>query len=193
MGFWHSQAAILLPKQLSALGIADLLPQAHTFRWVYLPGRKVRIPGYGKSSTMDRGDGKSATSRTAFIWLSGGPTSVDHGFKKFLRPGESFTSITTALGRIHRDVEAAFGALTQYRRKIMRPHEDNEKMLVIFNDYINCLMGGPDEDKIKALLDPVAQSGADYFVIDAGWYSDDSGWWDDVGLWEPSKSDSPLA
>lgn len=31
------------------------------------------------------------------------------------------------------------------------------------------------------------RAGAEYFVIDAGWYADDRGWWDDVGLWEPSK------
>ncbi|PMD30324.1 glycoside hydrolase family 36 protein [Hyaloscypha variabilis F] len=126
------------------------------------------------------------------IYLAlGGPTSADHSFKKLLRPGESFTSVTTALGRVHGDVEAAFSTLTEYRRKIRRPHEDNEKLPVIFNDYMNCLMGDPDEDKIKALLDPVVQSGAEYFVIDAGWYADDGNWWDAVGLWEPSKKRFP--
>jgi alpha-galactosidase len=126
------------------------------------------------------------------IYLAlGGPTSVDHGFKKLLRPGESFTTVTTALGRVRGDVEAAFGALTVYRRKIRRPHEDNEKLPIIFNDYMNCLMGDPDEDKVKALLDPVAQAGAEYFVIDAGWYAEDGDWWDDVGLWEPSKKRFP--
>jgi alpha-galactosidase len=64
-------------------------------------------------------------------------------------------------------------------------------MPIIFNDYMNCLMGDPTEDKILALLDPVAKSGAEYFVIDAGWYADDGDWWDDVGVWEPSKKRFP--
>jgi len=48
-------------------------------------------------------------------------------------------------------------------------------------------MGDPDEEKVTALIEPVRKAGAEYFVIDAGWYSDDNSWWDDVGLWEPSK------
>ena len=56
---------------------------------------------------------------------------------------------------------------------------------------MNCLMGDPTEDKILALIEPVAKSGAEYFVIDAGWYADDTDWWYDVGEWEPSKKRFP--
>lgn len=56
---------------------------------------------------------------------------------------------------------------------------------------MNCLMGNPTEDKIAALIDPVSQTGAEYFVIDCGWYSEDSGWWETVGEWEPSKTRFP--
>lgn len=52
-------------------------------------------------------------------------------------------------------------------------------------------MGDPTEEKIMALVDPVLEAGAEFFVIDCGWYADNSGWWDDVGLWEPSKSRFP--
>ncbi|KAK7947106.1 Melibiase subfamily [Apiospora aurea] len=45
---------------------------------------------------------------------------------------------------------------------------------------------------ILALIEPVAKSGAEYFVIDAGWYADDDDWWDDVGAWEPSKKRFPM-
>ncbi|CAH0022250.1 unnamed protein product [Clonostachys rhizophaga] len=79
-------------------------------------------------------------------------------------------------------MEDAFAAITSYRRRIRRHHTDNERLPIVFNDYMNCLMGDPDEEKIKALIDPVVRSGAEYFVIDAGWYADDSNWWDDVGL-----------
>ncbi len=40
-------------------------------------------------------------------------------------------------------------------------------------------------------MEPVKRSGAEYFVIDAGWYADDGDWWEDVGAWEPSKRRFP--
>ncbi|KAF5647805.1 alpha-galactosidase [Fusarium tjaetaba] len=122
---------------------------------------------------------------------AGGPTKADHDWRHTLRPGDSFTSPPIALTRVSGCFQDAVRALNDYRRRIIRPHDDNKRLPIIFNDYMNCLMGDPDEDKIEALLDPVAQSGAEYFVIDAGWYADDSNWWDDVGLWEPSKKRFP--
>ncbi|KAJ5827312.1 Aldolase-type TIM barrel [Penicillium robsamsonii] len=44
----------------------------------------------------------------------------------------------------------------------------------------NCLMGDLDQDKVAALLSAVAKMGAEYFVIDAGWYADDSTSWDEA-------------
>lgn len=126
------------------------------------------------------------------IYLAaGGPTGADHDCRIMLKPGQTFKSVPVACGRVCGGIDSAFGALTTYRRAIRRPHQDNETMPIIFNDYMNCLMGDPDENKIISLLDPVKRSGADYFVIDAGWYADDSNWWDDVGLWEPSKKRFP--
>ncbi|KAL2440882.1 hypothetical protein ABEF95_008124 [Exophiala dermatitidis] len=122
---------------------------------------------------------------------AGGPTAIDHDWKQRLAPGEEFTSVPVALCHVHGDSDQAFGHLTQYRRRMRRKHDDNERMSLIFNDYMNCLMGDPDENKIKALLPKVVECGAEYFVIDAGWYADDSGWWDDVGEWEPSKKRFP--
>lgn len=120
-------------------------------------------------------------------FAGGGPTSVDHDWRQTLKPQQTFTSVPMAACHVLDSPTNAFGVLTNYRRRLRRTHADNEKLPIIFNDYMNCLMGDPTEDKIKALLTPVANCGAEYFVIDAGWYADDSGWWDDVGLWEPSK------
>lgn len=122
---------------------------------------------------------------------AGGPTGVSHDWKQILGPGEEFTTVPACIARVNGDFEQAFAALTDYRRVIRRPHPDHERLPIVFNDYMNCLMGDPDEDKVEALLDPVVRSGAEYFVIDAGWYADDGNWWDDVGLWEPSKKRFP--
>ncbi|KAK8067504.1 hypothetical protein PG996_006616 [Apiospora saccharicola] len=91
------------------------------------------------------------------------------------------------------DTDAAFGALTQYRRRIRRlGHSDHSHLPIVFNDYMNCLMGDPTDAKILALIEPVARSGAEYFVIDAGWYADDNDGWDDVRAWEPSQKRLPM-
>ncbi|KAL6241811.1 hypothetical protein RBB50_011344 [Rhinocladiella similis] len=116
----------------------------------------------------------------------GGPTSNDHEWRHKLSSGASFTTVPVAMCLVSGDQDQAFSALTTYRRAMRRKHKDNEKMSLIFNDYMNCLMGDPDEDKVAALIEPVLKAGAEFFVIDCGWYSDDNSWWDDVGLWEPS-------
>lgn len=121
-----------------------------------------------------------------------GPTSADHEWRQRLAPGSSFTSVPVSVCHIYGDQSAAMAALTQWRRLIRRSHVDHQKMPIIFNDYMNCLMGDPTDEKILALVGPVAKSGAEFFVIDCGWYADDSNWWDDVGLWEPSKRRFPM-
>ena len=116
-----------------------------------------------------------------------GPVAADHEWSIVLEPGAHYDTCHTALVHVPDNQDAAFSALTHYRRQIIRPHEDHEDLPIIFNDYMNCLMGDPTEQKILDLVDHVAAAGAEYFVIDAGWYAEDSGWWDDVGAWEPSK------
>ncbi|KAL5333156.1 glycoside hydrolase superfamily [Aspergillus crustosus] len=118
---------------------------------------------------------------------AGGPIETDHDWRQRLSPGETFTTVPVALTHVLDDYETAFTALTNYRRIIRRKHTDNKTLPIIFNDYMNCLMGDPTDAKILALVDPVVKAGAEYFVIDCGWYADDAGWWDDVGEWEPSK------
>jgi alpha-galactosidase len=121
-----------------------------------------------------------------------GPTQHNHNWHVTLRPGETINS--PAAATIQHNFSApttAFQHLTSYRRRIRRPHPDNANLPVIFNDYMNCLMGDPTEEKIKSLLPAVVASGAEYFVIDCGWYADDTDWWYDVGEWTPSKKRFP--
>lgn len=121
-----------------------------------------------------------------------GPNNTSHDFRHRLSPGGTFTSVPVSVCHIYADEQAAFAALTQYRRHTRRKHADNENLPIIFNDYMNCLMGDPTDEKILALVDPVAKSGAEFFVIDCGWYADDGNWWDDVGEWQPSKKRFPM-
>lgn len=128
--------------------------------------------------------------RDSLYVAAGGPDST-HEWRQRLAPGAEYSTCQVGYCHVHGDSQLALAALTNYRRQIRRKHPDHDSCPIIFNDYMNCLMGDPTEEKILALLDPVAKSGAEYFVIDCGWYADDMGWWDDVGLWEPSKKRFP--
>ncbi|WP_431930757.1 alpha-galactosidase [Nonomuraea jabiensis] len=130
-----------------------------------------------------------AREGTAYVALSG-PSDGHHGWRHPLNPGEEFRTVPVALAVGEHD--EAFAALTRYRRAIRRPHPDHERLPVIFNDYMNCLMGDPTTEKLLPLIDAAAEAGAEYFVIDAGWYAEiDRSWWDTVGAWEPSATRFP--
>lgn len=120
-----------------------------------------------------------------------GPTDVDHAWTTSLAPGKSFTTVPAsfalASGAVSGGITGAIGALTGHRR---RSHIDvvaDVHRPLIFNDYMNALMGDPTTEKLLPLIDAAAASGASYFCIDAGWYDDGGDWWPSVGAWEPSS------
>lgn len=120
-----------------------------------------------------------------------GPTDAEHQWRVRLAPGEEFTTVPAALA-IGSGLDDAMGALTSYRRALRRPHPDHTALPVVFNDYMNTLMGDPTTEKLLPLIDAAAEAGAEYFCIDSGWYDDDTeGWWDSVGEWLPSPRRFP--
>ncbi|SPN99192.1 related to Melibiase subfamily [Cephalotrichum gorgonifer] len=129
--------------------------------------------------------------RAGLYFNASGPTDQNHSWSKRLGPGESFDSAPAALAVVPSSFESAFVPLNSYRRLMRRKHEDNDTLPIIFNDYMNCLMGDPTTEKVEALIAPAKRAGSEVFVIDCGWYSDDSGWWETVGEWKPSKRRFP--
>ena len=119
-----------------------------------------------------------------------GPNEVYHHFWKNLKPGESFTSVPAAVGSTTDGFDGAMAVFTQYRRRIRRPNTDNEKLAVIFNDYMNCLFADPTSEKEYPLIDAAAEMGCEYYCIDAGWYAEGH-WWDSVGEWLPCEKRFP--
>lgn len=121
-----------------------------------------------------------------------GPTDIEHQWRAKLRPGESFETVPVAVAVSGDGFEDAVARLTKYRRASRRPHEDHRRLPVIFNDYMNTLMGDPTTERLMPLVTAAARAGAEYFCIDAGWYSEiGEAWWDTVGEWLPSKSRFP--
>lgn len=122
-----------------------------------------------------------------------GPDDAHHQWHQLLAPGQEFLTVPAVLVRAETGgLDAAFGTLTDYRRGIRRDHPDRRALPVIYNDYMNTLMGDPTTERLLPLIEAAASAGAEVFVIDAGWYDDDAqGWWDSVGAWEPAPNRFP--
>jgi len=121
-----------------------------------------------------------------------GPADTEHAWQVTLPPGGTFTTVPAAVAVSADGFEGAVAGLTAVRRAIRRPHEDGRRLPVIFNDYMNTLMGNPTTERLLPLIDAAAEVGAEYFCIDSGWYADlDESWWDTVGAWKPSATRFP--
>jgi len=128
-------------------------------------------------------------NRSGGYLLLSGPTDQEHQWSAEITAGTSFTTVPVSLvGGTDRD--SVFAALTRQRRAIRQRRPVDARMPVIFNDYMNTLMGDPTTEKLLPLIDAAADVGADYFCIDAGWYAEGH-WWDTVGEWRPAASRFP--
>jgi alpha-galactosidase len=124
---------------------------------------------------------------------AGGPDALHAAAPKNLQPGETYTTVPVAVGCVQGSFNEAVAALTHYRRNILlKPHDNNKYCPVIFNDYMNCLSGNPTTEKELPYINAAAKAGADYYVIDAGWYAElNKSWWDEVGEWKPAATRFP--
>jgi alpha-galactosidase len=130
--------------------------------------------------------------KSSYVYIGGPDEEHGHAWKK-LAPGASYRTVPVALGCVRGSFAEAVEALTRYRRNgCLRTHKDNKSCAVIFNDYMNCLVGNPTEEKELPLIDAAAAVGCEYFVIDAGWYAElAETWWASVGMWQPSRTRWP--
>jgi alpha-galactosidase len=126
--------------------------------------------------------------RGGYLLLSG-PTDQEHQWTVRLTEGETFTSVPVSLVA-GTDRDSVFAALTHQRRAVRKRRPADDRMPLIFNDYMNTLMGDPTTEKLLPLIDAAAEAGADYFCIDAGWYAEGT-WWSTVGAWLPSTTRFP--
>ena len=121
-----------------------------------------------------------------------GPADAEHHWRITLPPGDDFTTVPASVAVSPEGFDGAMAGLTAVRRAIRRPHQDHRRLPVIFNDYMNTVMGDPTTERLLPLIAAAAQAGAEYFCIDAGWYAElDEGWWDTVGAWRPSRTRFP--
>jgi alpha-galactosidase len=161
------------------LPVGGLIDRTSGTAWLW----QIEHNGPWRWETGERRDG-------AYVALLG-PTDLDHQWQQRLEPGESFTTVPVSLAIAGGGLEGAAAQLTAHRRALVRPHPDRAALPVIFNDYMNTLMGDPTTAKLLPLIDAAAAAGAEVFCVDAGWYDNDTYWWDSVGEWQPSQTRFP--
>ena len=133
----------------------------------------------------------SDIAKELYVLISG-PTFREGHWSKRLAKGESFTTVPATIGRVKGGLTCALRELNSVRRLIRLPHPDTERMPVIFNDYMNCLMAEPTTEKLLPVINAAAEVGCEYFVVDAGWFATlQETWWTSVGEWKESPDRFP--
>jgi len=134
--------------------------------------------------------GSAGVGQGFFVSLCGPQYDFNH-FLKDLKSGETFVSVPVACGTVNGGFDEAIGEMTKYRRHIRRKNQDNEELPIIYNDYMNTLFANPTTESEIPLIDAAARAGAEYYVIDAGWFSEleggDGTWWSSIGVWKESS------
>lgn len=111
-----------------------------------------------------------------------GPTDLYHQFAERLAPGGEFTTVPAGCCIANGGRDAAFAALTDYRRAIRETRPVDARLPLVYNDFMNTLMAGPSTEKELPLIEAAAEAGAEYYCIDAGWFGAGN-WWTDAGDW----------
>lgn len=124
----------------------------------------------------------------AFYLAGGGPTARYGDWFVTLQPGQSCSAVPIGFTCTQGGFEQAIATLQGYRRKGCKPFSAPDSHLpVFFNDYMNCLNGNPTEENEPPLIDAAAAAGAEYYVIDAGWFDPKQETWGfGLGDWEES-------
>ncbi|MDQ1124028.1 alpha-galactosidase [Microbacterium trichothecenolyticum] len=116
-----------------------------------------------------------------------GPTDLEHQFAITLAPGDEFVTAPAGLA-VGADRDAAIAALTRYRRAIRERRPIDAGLPVVYNDFMNTLMGQPSTEALEPLIAAAAAAGAEYFCIDAGWFTDATEYWDAIGVWREASA-----
>ena len=122
-----------------------------------------------------------------------GPEDLDHHWSEELVPGAQFTTVPASIAVSGAGFGGAVAELTRHRRWLRRERTADAGSLLVFNDYMNTLNGDPTTERLLPLIEAAAQTGAECFCIDAGWYDDTElgNWWPSVGEWLPSSRRFP--
>ena len=127
-------------------------------------------------------------TEASVVLTAAGPSDLEHQFAQRLGPGESFTTVPAGVVIANGDRDDALAALTTYRRALRLERPADHALPVVYNDYMNTLMGQPSTEALLPLIDAAADAGAEVFCIDAGWFTDATEYWSAIGVWEEAPT-----
>jgi alpha-galactosidase len=117
--------------------------------------------------------------------LALGPTDAEHQGAVVVEPGAAVEAAPAAVA-LGSDLDDAVAGLTSARRSARRVPV--AELPVVYNDYMNTLMGQPSTEALLPLIAEAASAGAEVFCIDAGWFAEPGGdYWAGIGDWRPAK------
>ena len=122
--------------------------------------------------------------------LSGGLADREFGhWLKNIAPGETLVSPLAYISTVQGDLDDLCQRLTAMQQSAQAEAPASEQTLpVIANEWCTT-WGNPEHDRVVELAKRLQDSGAKYFVIDAGWYRGDGGdWFISQGEWVPNPN-----
>lgn len=119
-----------------------------------------------------------------------GPTDMHHQFAHELLPGQTFEAVPVGLAWAAGGISEVAAELTTYRRWLRRERRDLGHFPVIYNDFMNTLMGQPTTEQLLPLVEEAATAGIEVFCMDAGWFAEPAigDWWATVGEWQEART-----
>ena len=131
-----------------------------------------------------------AYRRDDAVSLSGGLADREFGhWLKIVAPGETLASPLAYISTVKGDLDDLCQRLTAMQGPAQEQAPVSEQTLpVIANEYCST-WGNPEHDLVVGLAKRLQDSGAKYFVIDAGWYRGNGGDWSITqGEWTPNPN-----
>ncbi len=100
----------------------------------------------------------------------GGPNTRYHEWSKPLAPGESYTAVPCAMCYAQ-SLNGVLAQMARYRRHIKPQGKADQGLPSIYNEYMHYSWDNPLEQTTLSTASTVAQTGCQYYIIDAGWHS----------------------
>ena len=126
--------------------------------------------------SMEVGNLNGADGGTLYLEANCADENIN-GFVLTLKPGESYTAPSCVYGCTDGGFEEGVRELLKYKRKTSRCGWDKPYAPACFNDYMDCLWGQPNREKLIPLIDAAAKAGCEVFCMDAGWSAVGNGTW----------------
>lgn len=104
------------------------------------------------------------------ITLTGGQADYLYGhWRKTLKSGETFVTHNAYFTAVQGGLTKACAALTKYHDTLYRFPRSEQTLPIIYNEYLYS-WGDPRIENVRPQLQTARALGAEYFVLDAGWF-----------------------